>query len=74
MTALREIKLLKELSHPNIIRLVDVFPHKRNLNLARTALCCPPQPSHVVARCSSLWRATWRRSSRTAACAWAPAT
>ena len=35
MTALREIKLLKELSHPHIVRLIDVFPHKRNLNLAR---------------------------------------
>eukprot|EP00898_Chlorokybus_atmophyticus_P009224 jgi/Chlat1/931/Chrsp108S00040 len=33
VTALREIKLLKELHHGNVIRLVDVFPHKRNLNL-----------------------------------------
>lgn len=33
MTALREIKLLKELRDPNIIELVDVYPHKRNLHL-----------------------------------------
>lgn len=32
-TALREIKLLKELKHPNIIELIDVFPHKENLHL-----------------------------------------
>jgi cyclin-dependent kinase 7 len=32
-TAIREIKLLQELRHPHIIELVDVFPHKRNLNL-----------------------------------------
>ena len=33
MTALREIKLLKELDSPHIVRLLDVFPHKRNLSL-----------------------------------------
>eukprot|EP00850_Spirogloea_muscicola_P000705 SM000002S05785 [mRNA] locus=s2:2182707:2185182:- [translate_table: standard] len=33
VTALREIKLLKELRDPNIIELVDVYPHKRNLHL-----------------------------------------
>lgn len=33
VTALREIKLLKELRGPNIIELIDVFPNKRNLNL-----------------------------------------
>ncbi|KAJ4838989.1 Cyclin-dependent kinase D-1 [Turnera subulata] len=32
-TALREIKLLKELKHPNIIELIDAFPHKGNLHL-----------------------------------------
>lgn len=32
-TALREIKLLKELKDPNIIELIDAFPHKGNLNL-----------------------------------------
>ncbi|WCJ42031.1 Cyclin-dependent kinase D-1 [Euphorbia peplus] len=32
-TALREIKLLKELHDPNIIELVDAFPHKGNLHL-----------------------------------------
>ena len=33
MTALREIKLLKELQHPSIIQLIDVYPNKTNLNL-----------------------------------------
>eukprot|EP00245_Coleochaete_scutata_P005459 TRINITY_DN19028_c0_g1_i1.p1 TRINITY_DN19028_c0_g1~~TRINITY_DN19028_c0_g1_i1.p1 ORF type:complete len:474 (-),score=73.72 TRINITY_DN19028_c0_g1_i1:725-2107(-) len=33
ITALREIKLLKELHYPNIIELIDVYPHKRNLHL-----------------------------------------
>jgi len=33
VTALREIKFLKELKHKNVIELVNVFPHKRNLNL-----------------------------------------
>lgn len=32
-TALREIKLLKELKSPNIIELIDAFPHKGNLHL-----------------------------------------
>ncbi|KAL2897141.1 Cyclin-dependent kinase D-1, partial [Bienertia sinuspersici] len=32
-TALREIKLLKELKDPNIIALIDAFPHKGNLHL-----------------------------------------
>ena len=33
VTALREIKLLKELHGPHVIQLLDVFPHKRNLSL-----------------------------------------
>jgi len=32
-TALREIKLLQELSHPNVIALRDVFGHKSNVSL-----------------------------------------
>ncbi|CAH3138825.1 unnamed protein product, partial [Pocillopora meandrina] len=32
-TALREIKLLQELRHPNIIGLLDVFGHKSNISL-----------------------------------------
>ena len=33
MTALREIKLLREIDNTFIVRLLDVFPHKRNLSL-----------------------------------------
>ena len=33
MTALREIKLLKELQHPRIIHLLDIFEHKKTLSL-----------------------------------------
>ncbi|XP_069079236.1 cyclin-dependent kinase 7 isoform X1 [Pleurodeles waltl] len=32
-TALREIKLLQELNHPNIIGLIDAFGHKSNISL-----------------------------------------
>jgi len=32
-TALREIKLLQELNHPNIIGLLDVFGHRSNVSL-----------------------------------------
>ena len=71
MTALREIKLLMELKHPNIIRLIDVFPHKRNLNLvrprrsrraSRAALvaAAPLKARSVCARCLSSWKATWK--------------
>ena len=33
MTALREIKLLRELQNPRIIELIDVFPQKDKLSL-----------------------------------------
>ena len=33
VTALREIKLLRELHHSNVVDLIDVYPHKRNINL-----------------------------------------
>ncbi|KAJ2395428.1 TFIIH complex serine/threonine-protein kinase subunit kin28 [Coemansia sp. RSA 2559] len=33
MSAIREVKALRELRHPNIIELIDVFSHKTNLNL-----------------------------------------
>jgi cyclin-dependent kinase 7 len=33
MTALREIKLLRELRSPYIVSLLDVFPHKRKLTM-----------------------------------------
>ncbi|GAA5999674.1 CDC2/CDK family serine/threonine-protein kinase [Rhodotorula paludigena] len=33
MSAIREVKFLRELRHPNVIELVDVFSNKSNLNL-----------------------------------------
>eukprot|EP00842_Homolaphlyctis_polyrhiza_P006255 jgi/Hompol1/6630/HPOL_001976-RA len=33
MSAIREVKALQELRHPNIIELIDVFTHKNNMNL-----------------------------------------
>ncbi|GAA5834238.1 hypothetical protein JCM3766R1_004497 [Sporobolomyces carnicolor] len=33
MSAIREVKFLRELNHPNLIQLVDVFSNKSNLNL-----------------------------------------
>lgn len=33
VTALREIKLLKEIRSPHVVRLLDVFTHKKNLAL-----------------------------------------
>ncbi|RKP39931.1 kinase-like domain-containing protein [Dimargaris cristalligena] len=33
MSAIREVKALRELHHPNVIQLIDVFSHKTNLNL-----------------------------------------
>ncbi|KAI7826361.1 kinase-like domain-containing protein [Kickxella alabastrina] len=33
MSAIREVKALQELRHPNVIELIDVFSHKTNLNL-----------------------------------------
>ncbi|KAI8987018.1 kinase-like domain-containing protein, partial [Pilobolus umbonatus] len=33
LTAIREVKYLQEIRHPNVIELIDVFSHKTNLNL-----------------------------------------
>ena len=71
VTALREIKLLMELKHPNIIRLIDVFPHKRNLNLVRSrrarrawraalVATAPLRLLSICSRCLSSWKATSR--------------
>lgn len=36
MTALREIKLQRELNSNRVVKLLDVFEHKNNLSLVRT--------------------------------------
>ena len=54
VTALREIKLLKELRHPNVIEMVDVFPHKQNLNLVFEFM------STDLEVCDSLCSPHWR--------------
>lgn len=46
VTALREIKLLRELQGPHIVQLIDVFPHKQNLSLVSLLAATP---LHVVA-------------------------
>ncbi|PVU97964.1 hypothetical protein BB561_000214 [Smittium simulii] len=33
ISAIREVKALKDLDHPNVIKLLDVYSHKKNLNL-----------------------------------------
>lgn len=35
MTALREIKILRELRDPHVVQLLDVFAHKANIHLVR---------------------------------------
>jgi serine/threonine protein kinase len=40
VTALREIKVLKELKHEHVLELLDIFHHKRNLNLVSTVARC----------------------------------
>ena len=40
MSALREVKYLQELKHPNVIELVDVFSATNNLNLVLEFLPC----------------------------------
>ncbi len=37
-TALREVRILKQLSHDNIVSLLEVFRRKRKLYLVRTRL------------------------------------
>lgn len=37
VTSLREIKLLREIKSPYVVELLDVFPHKRKVNMVRHA-------------------------------------
>lgn len=40
MASIREIKILKDISHPNIVKLVDVFIHNQSIYLAMECLVC----------------------------------
>lgn len=40
MSAIREVKYLQELRHPNVIELIDVFSARNNLNLVLEFLPC----------------------------------
>eukprot|EP00983_Pelagomonas_calceolata_P019971 631013-Pelagomonas_calceolata.AAC.2 len=44
VTALREMKLLREIQHPNVIALRDVFPLKKNIALVRSGGDCGEVP------------------------------
>jgi hypothetical protein len=37
VTSLREIKLLREIKSPYVVELLDVFPHKRKVNMVRSS-------------------------------------
>ena len=39
-TSIREIKILKELDHPNIIKLKEVFVENQNIYLAMECMVC----------------------------------
>ena len=69
-TALREVRILKQLKHDNIVSLIEVFRRKGKLYLVRAPAPAPaalpppltaPSPVH---RCSSTWRAPCSKSSR----------
>lgn len=59
MTALREVKLLRELHDPHIVNLLDVFQHKKKLSLVSSQSKCGGQqrplpsvvPLHRTGRC-----------------------
>ena len=67
-TALREVRILKQLKHDNIVSLIEVFRRKGKLYLVRApapaALPPPLTAPSPVRRCSSTWRAPCSKSSR----------
>ena len=46
MSAIREIKFLQELRHPNVIELIDVFSTQTNLNIVLEFLPAAPGNDH----------------------------
>jgi hypothetical protein len=46
VTALREVKLLRELCSPHVVRLLDVLPQKRGINLVMEF--CESDLEHVI--------------------------
>eukprot|EP00798_Chlamydomonas_sp_ICE-L_P022421 gene22421-29533_t len=41
VTALREIKLLRELKHPHVVEMIDAFPIKKNIGLDKSLVLSP---------------------------------
>ncbi len=63
VTALREIKLMRELNHPNVVSMVDVFPLKKNILLVSNALPAVTPKLTNLRQTSTTGRApgrTWR--------------
>ncbi|CEG83011.1 Putative Cyclin-dependent protein kinase [Rhizopus microsporus] len=50
LTAIREVKYLQEIRHPNVIELIDVYSYKTNLNLVLEYLesTCSPYSRHTT--------------------------
>lgn len=76
VTALREIKLLKELHSPQVVQLLDVFPHKRNLSLVNAHSLATQRDVNnqsqcmtatcALNRCLSTCKQIWKLSSKIA--------
>ncbi|KAF6266731.1 kinase-like domain-containing protein [Scenedesmus sp. NREL 46B-D3] len=78
VTSLREIKLLREIRSPYVVELLDVFPHKRKVNMVMEFLdsdlealikprawCCPRVTSRPTWPCCCR---RWTHATSTGCC------